>query len=159
LSRCRRSAITNAESSINVGSTRLDPEGRSPDGFRKVKVDTLDAVSCDLAPDVIKMDVEGAEALCLEGGIMTISRHRPTLLVEVNPELLRLMSGIGAKDLQGRLADSGYDLWAVHPDRLDRVRNDDDLGGFIPLSGVMNVLCVHKQRRTDVESLLPELLK
>jgi FkbM family methyltransferase len=151
--------ITNAESSINVGSTRLDPDGREPDAFRKVKVETLDAASCELAPDVVKMDVEGAEALCLEGGIMTISRHQPTLLVEINPELLGLMSGIGARELQRRLADFGYDLWAVRPDRLDSVGDDNDLGRFIPASGVMNVLCVHKQRRADVECLLPELIK
>jgi FkbM family methyltransferase len=152
-------SVTNAESSINVGGTRLDLEGRSPNAFRKVKVDTLDNVSCHLAPDVVKMDVEGAEALCLDGGVMTITRHRPTLLVEVNPELLRLMSGIEARQLQARLSDLGYDLWAVHLDQLEIINAENDLARHIPASGVLNVLCVHRERRPEVETLLPGLRK
>jgi FkbM family methyltransferase len=152
-------SVTNAESSINVGGTRLDFEGRSPNAFRKVRVETLDHVSCDFAPDVIKMDVEGAEALCLDGGVMTIAGHRPTLLVEINPELLRLMSGIPAGHLRARLCDFGYDLWGVQVDRLETISSEADLIRQIPASGLLNVFCVHRDRRRKTETLLPELRK
>lgn len=36
------------------------------------------------APDVIKIDVEGAEGAVLRGGARTIARHRPLLLIEVH---------------------------------------------------------------------------
>jgi FkbM family methyltransferase len=150
-------ALTNAESSINIGSTRLDLNGTSGNALHTATVGTLDSVACDLTPDVIKIDIEGAEALCLEGSIMTINRHRPTLLVEINPELLKMMSGTDARELQARLSDFGYDLWAVHPDRLETVGSRADLGKAIPPSGVLNIFCVHKDRRADVEAILPTL--
>lgn len=34
--------------------------------------------------DIIKMDIEGHEDFCLEGGQEVISKHRPTILMEVN---------------------------------------------------------------------------
>jgi FkbM family methyltransferase len=34
--------------------------------------------------DLIKMDIEGHEDFCLEGGQKTINKHRPTILMEVN---------------------------------------------------------------------------
>lgn len=54
---------------------------------RQVEVRTLDdlAKTSDLLPpDVMKIDVEGAELAVLEGGAETIARHRPVLLVELH---------------------------------------------------------------------------
>jgi FkbM family methyltransferase len=47
---------------------------------REVEVRTLD--SFNLHPDVIKIDVEGAELEVLKGGQNTIAQSRPTLLIE-----------------------------------------------------------------------------
>ena len=34
--------------------------------------------------DMVKMDIEGHEDFCLEGGLETFKKHRPTILMEVN---------------------------------------------------------------------------
>jgi FkbM family methyltransferase len=54
---------------------------------------TLDAYCArhDLAPDVIKIDVEGAELAVLEGGRDTIGRCRPLIFLSVHPRQIRLL--------------------------------------------------------------------
>lgn len=63
------------------------------------------------APDLLKIDIEGAEFDALEGARATIERHRPVLLIEIHAfELLgRCRDWLGARDyevqvLQGPLA-------------------------------------------------------
>jgi len=48
-----------------------------------VEINTLDIV-CGAWPrlDFIKLDVEGAELLCLEGGVQTILKHKPVIAIE-----------------------------------------------------------------------------
>lgn len=60
-------------------------------GFRKVsiKLERLDDMWQSLCGmcgkiDIIKMDIEGHEDFCLQGGKTTIEKHRPTILMEVN---------------------------------------------------------------------------
>jgi FkbM family methyltransferase len=51
-----------------------------------VRTQTLDAWSAQAElsrVDVLKIDVQGAEALVLQGGRKTIARHRPMVLVEI----------------------------------------------------------------------------
>jgi FkbM family methyltransferase len=61
----------------------------------QVDVRTLD--SFDLHPDVIKIDVEGAELSVLKGGRRTIERHRPVFLIEegARPDIAAFLSGFG----------------------------------------------------------------
>jgi FkbM family methyltransferase len=48
-----------------------------------VQTETLDkSLPTDYAPDFIKIDVEGAERLVIEGAIQTISRYRPLVAFE-----------------------------------------------------------------------------
>jgi len=47
---------------------------------------TLDALN--LAPDIIKIDAEGAEYDILVGGIETLLKYTPTLLIEIHPKQL-----------------------------------------------------------------------
>jgi DNA-binding NarL/FixJ family response regulator len=48
---------------------------------------SLDAVSASgAAPDLIKIDVEGAEMKVLEGARSLLTRHKPVLIVEVHDE-------------------------------------------------------------------------
>ncbi|MDB5804233.1 MAG: methyltransferase, FkbM family domain protein [Betaproteobacteria bacterium] len=56
--------------------------------LRSVATMRIDTLAQSLPPpDVIKIDVEGAEARVLEGGAATIARHRPIMLVEGPREL------------------------------------------------------------------------
>jgi FkbM family methyltransferase len=61
---------------------------------REVEVRTLD--SFNLHPDVIKIDVEGAELEVLKGGYNTIAQSRPTLLIEEGrrPEIWNALSSL-----------------------------------------------------------------
>ena len=57
-------------------------------GFRRIKVktDTLDSQIKinNIKPDVIKIDVEGAETTVLKGAIETLSNIKPILLIEIH---------------------------------------------------------------------------
>lgn len=57
--------------------------------------------------DFVKADVEGAELAVLQGGQRTLSRHRPTLLLEIEERHLARY-GVRPSDVTGWLADLGY---------------------------------------------------
>jgi FkbM family methyltransferase len=49
----------------------------------QVRVETLDdSLPEDFVPDVIKIDVEGAELAVVRGGLKTLTRHRPLVVFE-----------------------------------------------------------------------------
>lgn len=72
--------------------------GFSPSRARVV-LEQVDIVRMDdlaVEPDVIKMDVEGADLAALRGGEQTIARCRPVLLVEhPSPGSTDLLTGLG----------------------------------------------------------------
>jgi len=88
-------------------------------GFTKseVTVSTIDDLvenSLTPAPDLLKIDVEGAEGLVLAGGIKTIKTHRPLIIVECHSinatyETMRLLADLGyqtevlKRELDGRI--------------------------------------------------------
>lgn len=64
--------------------------------------------------DLIKVDVEGAEALVFAGAERILSDLRPTVISEFQPEMLRRVSGVDALDyLQGWI-DRDYDIHHCH---------------------------------------------
>lgn len=71
------------------GLSRLRPNGtsRGRGELIEVRTERLDAsLPEDYVPALIKIDVEGAERLVLEGSIETISRHRPIVVFEHGAE-------------------------------------------------------------------------
>ncbi len=73
----------------------------------KVRVTTIDDLCRDLVPDLIKIDIEGAEMQAIIGGRQTLLRHHPLLLVAIHPEA---MASLGATPAQliDALAALGY---------------------------------------------------
>jgi FkbM family methyltransferase len=68
----------------------------------RVRSERLDDVlPAGHAPDFIKVDVEGAEGLVFEGGIETISRHRPVIVFE---------HGVGGANHFGTTPEQVWDL-------------------------------------------------
>ena len=63
---------------------------------RHVSMTTLDAICKGLLPDVIKIDVEGAELLVLEGAEELLACAAPTLVIAVHPEPMRAMGAVPA---------------------------------------------------------------
>jgi FkbM family methyltransferase len=82
----------------------------------RVPAVTLDEALAD-APrvDVIKMDIEGAEAKALAGMGALLRRHRPVLLTEFSPDLLRISSGVEPEAYLAALA-AGHALYVLPAD-------------------------------------------
>jgi len=76
-----------------------------PDG--PMETTTLDTL--DLAPDIIKIDAEGAEYDILVGGMETLLQHAPTLLIEIHPKQLRRY-GHEAEHVYHLLRAMGYEI-------------------------------------------------
>ncbi|AXT20794.1 FkbM family methyltransferase [Flavobacteriaceae bacterium AU392] len=75
----------------NTGNASIPTSEEMDQGFKlsPIKLKSLD----DVWPndfekygkiDIMKMDIEGHEDFCLEGGSETINKYRPTILMEVN---------------------------------------------------------------------------
>lgn len=60
-----------------------------------------------LAPDLIKIDIEGHELACLRGLVQTLRDHRPTLCLELHPGELRAR-GQSTGELEQFLRGLGY---------------------------------------------------
>jgi FkbM family methyltransferase len=103
------------------------------DELRSVVTMRMDTLSQTLsAPSVVKIDVEGAEMLVLEGGEETISKYRPVILIEGPRELRSQMCTFfekhdyvlldGATDHQHPLREPVWDTFAVPRENFTRVR-------------------------------------
>lgn len=75
----------------NTGNAAIPTNAEFDEGFKRVpiKLERLDDVWPSITDgvrniDVIKMDIEGHEDHCLQGGRQTIQTNRPIILMEVN---------------------------------------------------------------------------
>jgi FkbM family methyltransferase len=91
---------------------KLKGEGRWHDELysakeeRRVPTLTIDTAARSMpAPSIIKIDAEGADYKVLVGGRETISRHRPTILIEVPKELCEPITAF-LKEHRYRLFDA-----------------------------------------------------
>jgi len=69
-----------------------DPHCITPHEIRKVPLVALDDCEFDDRIGFIKMDVEGAEPLCVKGARKLLERDRPLILSELHPAQLRRVS-------------------------------------------------------------------
>ncbi len=88
---------------------------------REVPMTTIDAYvrETGLVPNVMKIDVEGAECLVLKGAQETIERHRPALIMEFNPAAAQA-AGTTIGELVNGLFRQGYRLFALRRNRWGR---------------------------------------
>lgn len=86
----------------NSGSYRVQASGIS------VSALPLDEYARDLpSVDLIKMDVEGSEPFVLQGGLETLERFHPTILMEINRSAL-ISAGSSPEALWQLLQSLGY---------------------------------------------------
>lgn len=69
-----------------------------------------DVVAADQQVDLVKMDVEGAEGLVVEGGAETIARCRPVVVSELSCDMLRRISGMEPRSYLSWFTDLGYGI-------------------------------------------------
>ena len=61
-----------------------------------------------LAPDVVKIDVEGAELLVLKGARRTLAKYQPLLFLSIHPAHLKTM-GQSTEEVERLLRELGYE--------------------------------------------------
>jgi hypothetical protein len=78
------------------------------------------------AVNVIKMDIEGAEYLALQGMRRICTEQRPVLISEIAADFLRDVSKVSLADyLRSLLIDDGYRFSVIRPDgQLEPYRRD-----------------------------------
>ena len=90
----------------------------------QVPAKAIDSVMHELPPvRFVKIDVEGAESLVLQGMRTLIARDHPIVLLELTDNWLRQLGG-SADDVCGSLREAGYILYAIGagaPTRIDAV--------------------------------------
>lgn len=103
--------LFDARKTGNSGASSLSARNAGDVGASyKVRARRLDDVVGELGlarVDVVKADVEGAELLVLRGGVDTLSRFHPRLVLEVVPRQLENM-GASVQELETFLAAHGY---------------------------------------------------
>lgn len=103
----------------NIGSNHLSFDGSAADvASAPVPLRRLDSLLGGEAIRLIKLDIEGAEAMALRGaGALLDGDKAPALLFEFSPSMLRDM-GDDPAALLPWLEARGYAIHEIHPDRL-----------------------------------------
>jgi FkbM family methyltransferase len=116
-----------------ISDSRGDPQ------FITVEVSTLDAELADITPNVIKIDVEGAEVAVLEGARSVLERALPLVIFEHVYEATALYGAPRAApwDL---LSDLGYEVFSITGDG-PFTRAD-----FVAAGGIVNWLATPPDR-------------
>jgi len=131
-------AMGNAYFSAHIGSNG---------GFLSSSLEILQSPQCVVVPtfrldqlihdrvDVIKIDVEGAEGLVVEGGWSLIEKHRPAIVTEFSPEMLGRVSRVKGADYFNRFKNLDYRIFLLERDKADGVGLEvtdleDFLGGY-----------------------------
>ena len=84
------------------------------------------------SPDLIKIDVEGAEALTVPHMLKLVSNNRPELILEVHPSQVREF-GAKPRDLIHMLKGAGsYEVFEISSYRENHERLEDSLAPFAP---------------------------
>ncbi len=101
----------------NSGSSILETNPVSQ-GYERVRVDvpctTLDKMAATLGvcPSIVKMDIEGAEDLAIEGGKETLARRNVKIFLEIHHVYLE-RRGKSANTVLRSVADLGKDIYFV----------------------------------------------
>lgn len=118
---CRNEALMNIDGRADMVQPRpkrtaltaryVQPAKRG--AIRCATIDGLGLSSCGL----IKLDLEGAEALALKGAVRTIKRCKPVLVVEIGGLSRRF--GTNPEDLHTRILGLGYrEIFRTGVDRI-----------------------------------------
>ncbi|MEW6125115.1 MAG: FkbM family methyltransferase [Pseudomonadota bacterium] len=92
--------------------------------------------------DFVKIDIEGAEMLAMNGGSQTIARHRPVVMSELHPKQLQMVSGATPVEYIGWFTRQGYRVFLLEGGRNDELDNFPD---FLNKE-LVNIVCIPPDR-------------
>jgi FkbM family methyltransferase len=99
---------------FNSGSFHFNNPDKPKQMTWKMEVRRLDDILEDRKPDLVKIDVEGGEALVFEGMQEILTKHRPLILMEYSDNYLRDVSCVTGEELLSRLEGFGYLYQDIH---------------------------------------------
>jgi FkbM family methyltransferase len=111
------------EDSLNHAGSFLLPGGEVPEVpgmVLEVATVALDAHPVQRPVSLIKIDVEGAEALAFRGADHLLRQDRPLVLAELNPSQLARVSQVSPEQLLAEMAQRGYDCRTLSGARVPR---------------------------------------
>jgi FkbM family methyltransferase len=100
--------------SLTIGGNDVPyvhPEDKTRTTVRSLTLDSFTS-SSGIVPDVIKIDVEGAEWLVLEGARQLLAEHHPDLIVGVHPFWLPVSHSVD--QILGFVEQLGYEITDAH---------------------------------------------
>ena len=109
---------------------QVDLEEKSSEELLSVDSVVLDdfLMSRGIVPDVIKIDVEGAEMNVLQGMMQILQLHRPKLFLEIHPFNLPHF-GTSTYEILSLLIDHGYEIVEI-----ESMRSQHSQGDLVPLN-------------------------
>ena len=123
------SGKTQFNQDVWVKGFKLKPQG--PDGATNARVDilTLDYIysQMQIAPDLIKMDIEGFEAPGLDGAEVLLREKRPAILFELHSDVMLESHDATRKSVLDKLKNANYTVLAVDGLRVQSVQTDRPL--------------------------------
>lgn len=96
--------------------------------------------SLDLTPDLIKMDIEGAEPYALQGMVKTLKQCHPSIILEVNRYSLRTFFKKDVEDLWLPLTDLGYEITVLPSGQ--KVENVEQLNALCPKDEPIDIFAI-----------------
>ncbi|WP_348303764.1 FkbM family methyltransferase [Methanothrix sp.] len=124
-----KNTVLTITDSDNIGYNHIAENG--------IEVECIYLDSLQLRPNLIKMDIEGAEPYALQGMIETLERHHPTIVMEVNRFCLRTFIKKDAIDIWEPLHDQGYEM-AVIPSG-QKIESIEQLNALCPEHGLIDI--------------------
>lgn len=125
----------------NLGASSIRPSQQVSGRIFRVPSISIDEY-CErerARPDLIKIDVEGAELLVLRGAGRTLRDHRPLVIIEFC-EVNQRQFGFTIKCLEDYLQGCSYDLFRIVENGLEAYKEVEGKGEF-------NVLAVPRSPR------------
>jgi FkbM family methyltransferase len=132
---------TYTSSGNNSMVERTIPAGHSlrRTGAEDIEVRTLDSWVAETGaplPDLVKIDVEGAELWVLEGGAEVLRRSQPVIFVEYSATTSD-DAGYRREQISDTLRGYGYVLMALSEDADDLTLRDLDAGADVEVSNLV----------------------
>ena len=78
------------------------------DATPQIKIDSFCSRN-SVIPNLITMDIEGAELNALHGAREVLTKHKPLVFVSVHPEFMRELYGVGREQVLSFMKSLGYD--------------------------------------------------